>query len=59
MTTPELITDKIVEKALEHVNVACVYKEQAMSQMRAALLAVQDDMTQPVYNLLRGWNGIL
>jgi hypothetical protein len=60
MTTPELITEEIIHKAVARF-LYCggassdVPSDVLHRAMRNALLAVQDDMTRAVYNILRGW----
>lgn len=55
MTTPELITNEIVDKA------CCAYEDKLNAEncdfdaMRAAILAIQDDIMRPVYALLNRW----
>lgn len=54
MTTPELITDEIVEKAVKaHRDV--VSPLVCANGMRAAILAIQDDITGPYRILMEGW----
>lgn len=52
MTAPELITEEMLDKA--HQAFITGYNGERES-LRRALLAVQDDMTRPVYNILRDW----
>lgn len=53
--TPELITEAMLDKAMKAYAGALFDGQPSKTGMYAALLAVQDDMTRPVYNILRGW----
>jgi hypothetical protein len=55
MTNPELITDEIVYSFQDAYNQALVETACEEQATRIAILAIQDDITRPVYNLLRGW----
>jgi hypothetical protein len=56
MTSPELITDEIVEKLHKAFYDDIGISKCALKAHRTAILAIQDDITRPVYNLLRGLN---
>ena len=56
MTNPELITDEIVEKALNAVGYFAGFSQYLTHEiLKASILAIQDDITRPVYNILRGY----
>ena len=53
MTTSELITDEIARKAYKSFHKAKTQSN--IIAMKAAILAIQDDITRPYRNLLEGW----
>lgn len=53
MTTPELITDDIIEKAMLAMGKQAEFIHH--NSLKAAILAIQDDITRPVYNILQGY----
>ena len=57
MTTPELITDEIVfALSAEYQNqLRNNHSMHNFDAMKAALIAIQDDITRPYRNLLEGW----
>lgn len=56
MTTPELITDEIVDKAYSCVNyMRCDNEYDAKMLLKVAILAIQDDITRPLYNIIQGY----
>ena len=56
MTNPNQITDKIVLKAwIAALHVAKGTDLNNPESIKSAILAIQDDITLPLYNLLRGW----
>jgi hypothetical protein len=55
MTNPELITDEIVYSFQDAYNQALVETACEEQATRIAILAIQDDITRPVYNILHGY----
>ena len=55
MTTPELITDDIVDKAIYAYDSQAACRGSNEACFKAAILAIQDDITRPYRNLLEGW----
>ena len=55
MTNPKLITDEIVEKACKGYDAARGLDTSHKKKIKAAILAIQDDITRPVYNILQGY----
>jgi hypothetical protein len=56
MTTPELIADEIVNKARTALGYYAGFSNIVTDDtLRAAILAIQDDITRPLYNIIQGY----